>query len=266
MKRITVLTSFLLLAFTFNALVHAQSDKAEEAPSSQLMLVHVDEVLPAMNTKYEKLAKQFIAELTKHGISDVTLHTSKTDENEYMWASPLKNMAELDEKWYTELMEKMGKEAFSKMFDEMDFCYNNHYSIIVDANFKLSMMPANPGTINQNAYRKFTWYHYKAQDEEKVYAVAQEFKDLYTEAGLTDYNYIIHKPVFSENGSVLIVMGWAKSQEDYLKMQDLVNAKVGDKRKELFAKLNSLIIKKEVKEGMYLPDLSYEPRQLVKVK
>ena len=183
-----------------------------------------------------------------------------------MWATPIDNMAKLDEKWYSELSEKMGKEAFSKMFDDMDFCYDNHYSIIVNANYKLSMMPSSPGIISQNPYRKFTWYYYRPQDEDKAYAIAQEFKDLYTGAGLTDYNYIIHEPLFSENGSVFVVMGWAKSKADYLKMQETVNAKVGEKRKELFKKLSAITIKREVKEAEFLPGLSYEPRQLVKAK
>jgi hypothetical protein len=267
MKQISVFTCLaLLLSITLSSVSLAQNEIEKKAPSSQLMVVHIDEVLPAKNAEYEKLAKQFVGEMTKYGIKDVTLHTSRSDENEYMWATPIDNMAQLDKKWYSELMEKMGKEEFSKMFDAMDYCYNKHYSIIVEANYDLSMMPANPATMNENTYRKFTWYYFDPQDMDKAYAVAKEFKELYTSNGITDYNYILHEPVFSNEGSSFIVMGWAKSKVEYDAMQKRINAQIGDKRKALFAKVNAVTKKKVIKEAEYLPGLSYEPRQLVKAK
>ncbi|NNC85881.1 MAG: hypothetical protein HKN75_07355 [Bacteroidia bacterium] len=267
MKQITLLVCLaFLLSISISSVSNAQSEKEKKAPSSQLMVVHIDEVLPAKNAEYEKLSKQFVSEMTKHGIKDVTFHTSRSDENEYMWASPIKNMAELDKKWYAELMDKMGKEAFAKMFDDMDHCYNKHYSVIVEANYDLSMLPQNPATINENTYRKFTWYYFEPLDMDKAYAVAKDFKELYTSNGITDYNYILHEPLFSNDGNSFVVMGWAKSKEEYDAMQEKLDAKLGEKRQALFDKVNAITVKKVVKEAEYLPGLSYEPRQLVKAK
>ena len=101
MKKLkTGLTSLLLLILT------GAIGIAQEASSSQAFWIHEDVVKPSKAADYEAICKELTDNLRKHNIQEFSSIVTNTEDDRYLWVSPIANMADIDKPIFKTLMER----------------------------------------------------------------------------------------------------------------------------------------------------------------
>lgn len=224
----------------------------------QAYYIHEDPVNPSMTSEYEKGAVKLASESKKVNLPDGWL-TFKLDDNRYIYTTPIKNMADLDKNTFEPLQTKMGNEAFGKMFDDFDKCYDSHRDYVVRLDKELTYMPngidvSTPGM----PYRHYTYYYVTPQNAAKAREIAKAFNALYKSKG-SKLQYRVYRNGFGEKESYFMVVVSAKSAEDYERMRAENNQLLGDEGKELYGKMLQFVSRIQNITAMARPDLSYVP-------
>mgnify|MGYP003626024249 CR=1 FL=1 len=250
--KITILLAAMLLVIPFT--------NAQEINNKQAYVFHTDPVFPSKMAEYETVAKKLAAESKKHN-SKMGWATFQMNGNNFVYVSPIKNMAELDENGFSDLQEKMGKEAFANLFVEFDKYYNLHTDYVMILDKELSYMPTGinitPEGLN---YRHNTLYHFAPKDYNKVLQVAKDFKKLYNEKGSKQYYRVYHSG-FGTDGNYIMVAMASKSPADYENLRKENNELIGEEGQKLYEKLLENLLKMETMTGYMKPDLSYFPNK-----
>ncbi|MEO5649485.1 MAG: hypothetical protein ABIR03_06115 [Ginsengibacter sp.] len=253
MKRIIQTAVFLLALYLVPCANQAQSNSRYQS-----YYVHEDPVLPSMTADYEKLATGLAAECKKINLPDGWL-SLKLDDNRYIYVTPVDNMADLDKNTFAPLQEKMGKEAFTKMFADFDKCYNSHRDYMVRLDKELTYMPGGIDINNAGMpYRHYTYYYVTPQNIAKTGEIAKAFLALYTKKG-AKLQYRIYRNGFGEKEAYFMVVTSAKSAEDYERMRAENRELLGDEGKELYGKLLQVVSSIKNISAMARPELSYSP-------
>ena len=233
---------------------------AQEESKRQAYVFHNDPVFPSKISEYETVAKNLTDECKKHK-TKAGWATFQMNGSNFVYVSPLKNMGELDENIFADLQQKMGKEAFSSMFDEFDKYYNSHTDYIMILDKELSYMPKGlnitPEGLN---YRNNTLFYFAPKDYDKAIQVAKDFKNLYASKGSTQY-YRVYLSGFGTNGSYLMVAEASKSAADFQKAEAENLVLLGDEANTIYSRLLDIVLKTETITGYMRPDLSYLPKQ-----
>lgn len=232
--------------------------QAQDNAKSQAYVVHEDPVNPSMVSQYEEAATNLVSVCKKYNLQDSWL-ALMMDNFSYIYVSPIKNFAGLDKNTFAPLQEKMGKEAFEKMFADFDKCYDSHRDFVVILDKELSYMPSGIN-INQPGmpYRHYTYYYVKPQDMAKGKEIAQSFHDLHTKKN-SKMEYRVYRSGFGERENYFLVVTSAKSAEDYEKMLAENNQLLGEEGKQLFNELPKYISGVKNITAMVRDDLSYSP-------
>ncbi len=242
----------LLVFFSLTAL------NAQDSTKYQAYYIHEDPVNTSMVTPYEKLCTDLVANCKKVSLPDGWL-ALRMDDYRYIYVTPIKDMADLDKNTFAPVQKSMGKEAFAKMFEDFDKCYDSHRDYIVVLNKELSYMP---GGVNINPegtpYRHFTYYYVTPQNLGKTREIAKAFHELYTKKG-SKLQYRLYTSGFGEKENYYLVVVGAKSAEDYEKMRADNNQLLGDEGKELYGKLLQVVTGMKQLSGTAREDLSYVP-------
>ena len=104
----------------------------------QLYQVHEDRVLEGMMDKHSKGDKAIVEAAREQKMKGMNWITFVADNNRVMYLSPIDNMADLDKNPFENLQQKMGKEAFDKLFDNFDDTYSKHGDYILRLDNELS--------------------------------------------------------------------------------------------------------------------------------
>jgi len=224
----------------------------------QSYTVHLDHVKPSMIAEYERISKELIAQSKKHN-SNFGWLTLVTDEFDYFYVSPIKNMAQLDGNPFAGLAEKMGAAEMGKIFSEMDKCYDDHINYVITLDKELSYMPNGiTQTPEGQPFRKNTLYYVAPQNYAAAEQLAKDFKALYTKKG-SKVNYRIYRSGYGSDGTYFMVAIAAKDAMEYERM-DAENAQLlGAEGQQLAGRLLSLISKTKTITGAIRADLSYMP-------
>ena len=254
MKTLKVTLLFAILLF-----LHPIISNAQDNSKNQAYVFHTDPVFPSKINEYEAVAKKLtdacIEYKTKAGWA-----TFQMNGNNFVYVSPIKNMAELDENPFADLLEKMGKEAFSSLFSEFNKYYNSHSDYIMVLNKELSYMPTGITITPENLnYRNNTLFYFAPKDYEKAVQIAKEFKELYAIKGSTQY-YRVYFNGFGTSETYLMVAEAAKSAADFHKAEAENLTLLGDEAYKIYSKLLDIILKTETITGYMRPDLSYLPK------
>lgn len=227
---------------------------------SQMFLVHEDRVKPSMKATYEEISKDFKNQCEKYNIQNVRYLTATTSDGKYLYLTPIKNMAELDDRPIMALQEKMGKAAFSAMFDQFDKCYDNHGSYIIHLDKDLSYDPEgiNPSPEGKD-YRRYYYIHYTPENSENLTKSMKKVKELYKKKGSKVY-YRVYRSGFGNIGSYLLVAVAGKNGLEYEKTGEENRTLLGSENKEVFDELFKYVTKFESTIGAVRPDLSYSPK------
>ncbi|MDE3740794.1 hypothetical protein [Maribacter polysaccharolyticus] len=226
---------------------------------NQLFYVHEDRVKPSMIEKYEQISKEFKEACIEHNLQGLSWQVAATATGRYMIISPMENMAELDKNVMAPLAEKMGDEAFNKMFMRFNECYDKHGDYTVYLNKELTYMPEGISTITEGQnYRKWHFLHVTPENIQNLKTKLKELKALFERKGSKEYYRIYHNG-FGTMGDYYIAVLSAIDEEDYAKKSKANQVLLGEEGKKLFDEVFQYVYKYEVESGGMHPDLSYTP-------
>ncbi len=247
------LTSLLLLLFTIG-IGFAQDDNKPQA-----YWVHEDVVKPSKVADYESICKELTDNARKFNIQELNTIVTNTEDDRYLWVSPIANMADIDKPIFATLMEKMGKETFSNLFNRMDECYDIEQDYIIYLDKKLSYMPEGiTQTPEGEDYRKFFYFHITPANRAMVKKTMESITNLFTSKGSKFY-YRVYKSGFGTRGEFYMVAVAAKNDADYSAKASANNELLGDEWPKLYNELRSNLLKFEVFSGRMRPDMAYSP-------
>ena len=230
---------------------------AQDNTKNQSYWVHEDRVKPNMIEEYEKVTKDLVAQCKKHNIKDLNWITAATNDGSYLYITPIKKMADLDINTFAPLQEKMGKQAFSNLFDRYNNCYDTHGGYIVILNKKLSYMPEGL-TQSQDGYNYRRWHylHVTPANKSKLKASLEKVKNLYAKKGSKVY-YRVYQNGFGSMGDYYLVAVSAKDGFGYEKNSAENKTLFGTDAKPVFDELFKYVSKYEMKTGAMKPALDY---------
>ena len=223
----------------------------------QLYQVHEDRVLEGMMDKHSKGDKAIVEAAREQKMKGMNWITFVADNNRVMYLSPIDNMADLDKNPFENLQQKMGKEAFDKLFDNFDDTYSKHGDYILRLDNELSYMPEGMTTTPEGEnYRELTFYHIPPGKAEKAEELARSVKKMYSEKN-SKVHYRLYKSGFGNMGYYYMVAVAAKDPEDMERKREENMNLLGDEIKTIADKIDSDFPDQEVVTGYIKPELSY---------
>jgi Fe-S cluster assembly scaffold protein SufB len=249
------LTSLFLLLLT------AGIGFAQDDTKPQAYWVHEDVVKPSKVADYESICKELTDNARKFNIQELNTIVTNTEDDRYLWVSPIANMADIDKPIFTTLMEKMGKETFSNMFNRMDECYDVEQDYIIHLDKSLSYMPEGiTQTPEGEDYRKFFYFYITPANRAMVKKNMETITNLFASKGSKFY-YRVYKSGFGTRGEFYMVAAAAKNAADYNAKVTANNELLGDEWPTLYNELRSHLLKFEVVSGRMRPDMAYSPSE-----
>lgn len=253
MKTIKAKLFFALAIFTM-PILNAQDNK------SQAYWVHEHVVKLSMTSEYEAICKELTENMEKYNIQELSTIVSNTDDNRYLWVSPIENMAQIDKPVFATLAEKMGAEKMGNLFDRMDKCYDIEHNYIIHLDKELSYMP---GGITQTPkgedYRKFHYYHYVPGNKGTVQEKMRAIRKMYEQKG-SKLNYRVYRSGFGTRGAFYMVAIAAKDAGDYAAKIARNNELMGEDWQNAYYDFMSALEEYEAFEGRMRPDMAYSPK------
>ncbi|KAA3619198.1 MAG: hypothetical protein DWP94_13325 [Flavobacterium sp.] len=225
--------------------------------SAQMYWIHEDHVKPSMVGEYEAVSKELVAACKKHSVEDAKWITLASDNFNYIYVGEIDKMGDLDENIFAGLYEKMGKEAFSGLFDRMDKCYSDHVDYIITLDKDLSYQPSGIDQMPEGKYyRNNVRYFVTPENYDKGYEIAKKYKKLFSEKGSKMY-YRVYRSGFGAEGTFFMVAIAAESPEAYERMSADNNKLLGEAGAKLNQELMGIISKMDEMQGWMRTDLSY---------
>lgn len=244
-------TRFLILMtmlFAFN-LANAQ----DEQPT--MFAVHTDNVNFDMMPKYEQLAKQLKESCEKYNIQGVNWTAISVEDGRYVYVTPIKNMAELDENPMGSLGEKMGEEAMDKMFDEMNDCYDSHSDAIVHLKPELSYIPEGYSAEGKN-HREYHFLYYSPTNAKEMKEGMAKVKEMFKTKGVKNGYEVYHSGFGSEESYYMVSIS-GHDDLDIAQGGKENDELLGDDKDATLYNVIKLTTKYDQVEGDVRPDLSY---------
>ncbi|SHG22200.1 hypothetical protein [Flagellimonas flava] len=255
MKTVPTKVFVALAAFTISFSAFCQEK------TTQAFWVHEDRVKPSMITDYEKVSKELNEACKTHNIQTLSWITSQTDDFRYLFVSPIDSLSDISKasKGFGALREKMGSDAFDKLFDDMDKCYDSHGDYVIVMDKSLSYMPNGiTQTPEGMDYRRFYYLHTTPAGMAPLKEAIMKVKEMYEAKGSTSY-YRIYRSGFGNMGSFYMVAVAAKDGTAY-ETQSAENDKLlGPEAMEVFGGVMQHITKMEEFSGRMRADLAYSP-------
>lgn len=243
----------VLMSMFITCAIYAQEKK------SQAFWIHEDVVKPSMVTAYETICKELTANMKKHDIQEMNVIVTNTNDNRYLWVSPIENMAQIDKPVFATLSEKMGAEAMAALFDRMDKCYDIEQNYIIHLDKELSYMPSGiTQTPEGQEYRKFHYYHYTPGNSAAVKEKIQTIKNLF-ETKNSKLDYRVYRSGFGTRGAFYMVAIAAKDAADYATKIMGNNELMGEEWQNTYSDFMGTLEKYEAFEGRMRPDMAYSP-------
>ncbi len=246
-------SAFITLIITCSALAQEKT--------TQSFWVHEDQVKPAMLMEYEQAAKQLVDNCKKYDIKTLGWITSQTDDFRYLYVSPINSMADISYEGFKPLREKMGADAFDKMFADMDKCYTSHGDYVLVLDRDLSYMP---GGITQTPegqnYRRFFFLYTTPGDVGHLTEAIKNVKKMYEEKGSKSH-YRIYRSGFGNMGNYFMVAVASKDAISYETQGEANDKLLGPEAKEVFGSVMKYVTKMEEVSGKMRPDLAYTPME-----
>jgi hypothetical protein len=262
---------FSILSFaavvTFCLCLGTGSLQAQDAPKSQLLSVHEDHVFPSKVEEYEKAALGLIGAI-KAQKSPISFTAGSMSDFTYIYVTPVEDLGavdKMDANW-SELRDKLGKDAFGSLMKAFDGCYLSHRNYLVRLRPDLSYKPAYGAGISEGLnFRHWEFYHIYPGMEDQADAIAKEWAALYERLKSPD-GYRLYSSSFGLEGPVFIVVQSGKNASDFYTRSEEWMKRAGDEGEALMNRTLKLIWKFETKDGMIRPDLSASPQAVIQSK
>ena len=248
----TIKLLLLTLILSLMLPMSAFSQKDDDA----MFAVYSYNIRPEMVKAEEAFVKEIIALLKKHGLDGPTWSTATTNTNGFSYIVPLKNMAQLDEKPWQPLIDKMGQENWKKFIDKSKGHESSSSSSVSVLDSELSYMPngLNPKTPGQD-FRAWNIFHIKPGMYDKAKEIGKKIKDLYSSKNSNFYYRIYHNK-FGGNGNTFVVVSSHKDMGDYYQKSQATKDLLGKDAESLYDEFLTCVAKQERQYGKMRPDLS----------
>lgn len=227
--------------------------------AQQMFRIHQDNVNPSKIMEYESIAKEFKEAAAKHNV-DATWFTAVTNDNKYLYVSPIENFASFDERPFEDMAKAMGDD-FTDLFARFDTCYDSHGTYVVVKNNELSYMPE--GVENAPAdenYREWYYMYYKPEDAKNVKAGMKAVKDMFKAKGSKVY-YRVYEDGLGQMEHYYMVSVAFKNEIDAAQRSEENKTTLGPDRMETFSKLMNYVSRMEEHRGEMRPDMDYAPNK-----
>lgn len=236
----------LLLCFTFNF-----------TQAQQMFQVHVDHVKPSKLAEYNKTAKEFVDACKKHN-PQTSWITATTNDNRYLYLTPIENFAEMDKNPLADMAKAMGDD-FSNIFKKFNSCYDKHGDYVLILNENLTYMPEGISQTQEGQnFRKFYFIYYTPENQGKLRDALKAVKDLFASKGSKEY-YRIYNSGFGVTESYYMVAVSAKDELDSATRGKANDELLGEGAQEIFGNVMAASSKFEEFTGWIRPDLAYSP-------
>ncbi|NWF88079.1 MAG: hypothetical protein HXY50_01315 [Ignavibacteriaceae bacterium] len=255
--KFAVLLFLLLILTSFSSLSFAQT----ELPNTQLLLMHEDNVIPYMSSKYESALKDFVKMVSDAKIERM-YNVIQTDIFKYTVIIQVTDFDGLA-KYFgmsDEVVNKIGKDKFEKQMAKFDGCYDSHRNYLMILRNDLSYKPEyglNPDEgLN---YRHLDYFYVVPGKEDEMLELIKEYKKLYEAKNIEEGFRVYTGSVGTELGLFLFVQP-AKNRIDFATLSDKQEKILGEEEQKLFEKAVSITQKFEHHDGQMRPDLSYRKK------
>lgn len=253
MKTVKQIFKLLILVLFVNNFAYAQ----DEQPT--MFNIHIDNVKFSMIPQYEGLAKELKDNFVKHNIQGASWTAISLADGRYVFSSPIKNMAELDNPGFAQIFEKMGKEAAGAMFNKMDECYDSHSNSISHYIPELSYHPEGYSTEDKNE-REYHFLYYAPKNAKAMNEAMKAVKDMFAAKGVKNGYNVIHSGFGSEESYYMVSIAGEDSVAIAQggKENDEIMGKEG--KGKMFSVIE-LVTRYDMVKGEVRPDLSYYPKK-----
>ena len=254
MKTIKITTVFALFMMLAPVTIQAQEENKEKA--FQAFWVHEDQVKPSKTDEYVNITKDFNAACKKHNFEGAW-NVAQLSNGKFLTITPIEKLGDIDDYSMAPLVEKMGEENFSAIFDRYNKCYDKHGSYVVIRNNNLSYMPDGMSTTQEGLdYRKWHFIYVTPENRAEMAKNMKAIKELFASKN-SKMHYRVYVNGFGQIGDYFLVVVSAKDAEDYAKRSKENRALLGPDSKATFDAVFNLASDYEEVTGGMRPDLSY---------
>ncbi len=240
---------------------------AQDAPKSQLLAIHEDNVYPSKVEEYENAAKS-LADAIKANKAPISYTAAFVDDYTYLYFTPVDDYGAIDKMngdW-SQLQEKMGKGPFDGLMKSFDGCYPTHRNYMVRLRPDLSYNPTFGAQVSDGLnFRHWDYYYIHTGMEDEAEAIAKEWVALNEKIKWPE-GYRLYVNAYGAEGPLFIVTSSAKSASDFYTRNEEWMKKTGEAGQELMKRTMKVVRKFESKDGMIRPDLSSSPKPVIQSK
>lgn len=246
------ITSFLICLF-LSMSMWAQEGRA------QAFWIHEDQVKPSMRMEYEQASKDLVSACKTNNTQNIQWATASMDDGTYLSITPIKDMAEIQDLNFSDLREKIGDDAYTKIFQNFNKCYDKHGDYVTYLIPSLSYMPdgLSTNTPGKN-YRVWHRMDVSAGNLQNIQAKMKELKDLFASKN-SKMHYRIYRSGFGNLGDYYVAVISAKDAVDYDNMAMENDKLLGEEGQKKFEEVFEYVEAYNVKRGSMRPDLAYQP-------
>ena len=232
---------------------------AQEEKNYQAYWVHEDRVKPGMRDTYEQVTKDLVAACKEHNVQETQWITLRTNDNTYLYVSPINSMADLDQNGFATLSEKMGEDNFGALFARYNETYSKHGDYVIYLSKELSYQPGGISQSVEGENYRVMYYNYVTPENDKAFAETMKKIKASFEKHNSKMHYRVYKSGFGAMGPFYMVAVASAGEAEGAQRGDENWEVMKDDFGPLLNELNKHTSKMEEKRGWMRPDLAYSP-------
>jgi len=225
---------------------------------NQAFWVHEDQVKPSMMVDYEKASTDLVEACKENNVQNMEWSVASMDDGTYLSITPIENLADIQNMNFEDLREKVGDEAFSKMFENFNKCYDKHGDYVTMLVPSLSYMPDGLSTTTPGQdYRVWHRMDVSPANIQNLQSKLKELKDLFASKN-SKMHYRIYRNGFGNIGDSYVAVVSAKDAIDYDTRSTENQKLLGEQGEKLFNDMFDYVNAYTIKRGSMRPDLAYQ--------
>lgn len=253
--RFTKKTLIVLFLFCLSTSLWSQEGK------NQAFWIHEDQVKPSMMGEYEKVSKDLVEACKTNNVQNIQWTVASMNDGTFLSITPIENLADIQNMNFDDLKENLGDDAFNKIFENFNKCYDKHGDYVTILVPSLSYMPEGLATSTPGKdYRVWHRMDVTPANMQKVQDKMKELKTLFASKNSQMF-YRIYRSGFGNVGDSYVAVISAKDAMDYDQMSEENDELMGEEGQKLFNEMFQYVDAYQVKRGGMRPDLAYQPEQ-----
>jgi len=250
---------FKFSLFTIIMLLSPFLTYAQDNQDVQAYWIHEDHVKPSMSEEYEQVAKDLVAACKEHKFEGSMWLSMRLNDNSYLYITPIKSMADLDNNEFEALSEKMGADKMKALFARFSPTYDEHGDYVVYLHKNLSYMPAGVSqTVEGQNYRTL-YYNYVTPENDKGFVETLKKIKASFEKHNSKLHYRVYKTGFGVMGTYYMIAVAAENNLESAKTGDENWSVMKDDFGPLLKEMSNHTWKTDEKRGWMREDLGYKP-------